>query len=255
MRWIAPLLMIGLCVACAPKLTPTRVLSIRGEMIPITADIQPNARDVAFLEPYKTALDRAMSETIGCAADRLEVTPHKPENKLSNFAVDMVLRRVSQENGGGVDLAMLNVGGLRAPIAKGAVSVRDVFSVFPFDNRLALVYIQGKYLRQCLPAYLRRANGISNAQLELRPARDSLFCHLLIAGKPLEDEKEYAVATIDYLAEGNDGFVGFSSARQRIIYDISLRDAALLYVREQKAKGLCLDAPIEGRVRIVEEKR
>jgi hypothetical protein len=73
---------------------------------------------------------------------------------------------------------------------------------------------------------------------------------LTIAGKPLEDERVYTVATIDYLTEGNDGFVGFSQALDRIIYEQTLRDAALQYVSRKFAKGECIDAPIEGRVSI-----
>lgn len=243
-------LLLSAMASCAYKLTPNRVVSVQGKMIPIEASMPRNSEDIAFLEPYKQQLDREMSEQVACAGDRLEVTPQKLENKLANFAVDMIFQMVAVQQNAPVDLAMINVGGLRAPIPKGNIHLRDIYSVFPFDNKLALLKIKGKDLRKCLPAYLHKANGIANGRIEIKVNNDSAEYALFVAGKPLDDEKIYLVATIDYLAEGNDGFVGFALAQDKIIFDQTLRDAALAYVREKYARGECIDAPLEGRVTV-----
>lgn len=236
--------------SCSYRMTPNQVLSVQGKLIPIEASMPRNTQDIAFLEPYKQQLDREMSEQVACAADRLEVIPQKLENKLSNFAVDMVYHMVALQTKETVDLGMLNVGGLRAPIAKGSILLRDVYSVFPFDNKLALIKIKGKDLRKCLPAYLNKANGISHGRIEIKMNNGTPEYALSVGGKLLEDEKIYRVATIDYLAEGNDGFVGFALAQDKIIFDQTLRDAALEYVQGKYKNGECIDAFIEGRVTV-----
>lgn len=238
--------------SCAQKVSPSQVVEVHGQMIPIVASLPLNPQDTAFLGPYKRLLDSEMSEKVACAADRLEVTPQKHENKLCNFAVDMIFDMVNQQNQEQADLAMLNVGGLRAPIAQGDIRLKDIFSVFPFDNKLALVTLRGKDIKACLPAYRYKANGVSHARVQIQVQNGEPQYQLWIGGKPLEDEKLYRVATIDYLAEGNDGFVGFAKATDKKIFDLTLRDAALQYLRMKTRQGVCVDAPIDGRVVIIQ---
>lgn len=240
-----------LMFSCARGLLPSQLKSVEGRMIPIRADQPKHPEDVAFLAPYKAALDQQMDQVIACAASRMEVIPKVPENKLSNFAVDMLFDLVQEQTSEKIDLALMNSGGLRAPIQAGEVRIRDIFNVFPFDNRLALVWVKGKDLRSCLPAYLKRPNGLSHARLKMLFVNGELQYQFSVNGKALQDDRLYVVATIDYLAEGNDGFGGLKNAVRSKIFEITLRDAALQYVKEKQASGQCLDAPLDGRVSIV----
>ena len=57
---------------------------------------------------------------------------------------------------------------------------------------------------------VRLGEGVSGIQLEI--SKDGKLLQASIAGKPVEDDRDYTVATIDYLADGNDGMTAFLQA-------------------------------------------
>ena len=70
-----------------------------------------------------------------------------------------------------------------------------------------------------------------------------------IGGKNIEPGKEYQVATIDYLAEGNDRLEAFKRATAKIEPEnATLRDLFIEYVKLCEAKGKTVDAQTEGRI-------
>lgn len=50
----------------------------------------------------------------------------------------------------GADIAYVNGGGLRAPIAKGEVTFNDVLSVFPFNNQMVVAQVNGQTIKDFL---------------------------------------------------------------------------------------------------------
>ena len=59
----------------------------------------------------------------------------------------------------------------------------------------------------------------------------------------------YSVATLNYLAEGNDGFAAFAEPTVKKIVrdDILVRDVLLEYVKKQTKEGKMIDANLENR--------
>ena len=65
------------------------------------------------------------------------------------------------------------------------------------------------------------------------------------------DKTFYRVATLDYLAEGNDGMVSFQKGTNLVYPDgARIRDLMLDYVRELTAKGEHLSAKLDGRITV-----
>ena len=70
--------------------------------------------------------------------------------------------------------------------------------------------------------------------------------------KEIEDDKDYTVATIDYLADGNDGLTPFINADKRECPDgLTLRGLFLDYVRQQTAAGKKITSKLDGRITVV----
>ena len=76
-----------------------------------------------------------------------------------------------------------------------------------------------------------------------------------LKGKKIKDNKLYRIATLDYLAEGNDNMKAFRKAVKIIRTDTSVRDIYMDYISKQNAKGKSLNAKIEGRTVITNKIR
>ena len=89
--------------------------------------------------------------------------------------------------------------------------------------------------------------GISGAKLIISEEGELLDAK--VGGKNIEPEKEYQIATIDYLAEGNDRLEAFKRATAKIEPEnATLRDLFIEYVKRCEAKGKAVDAQTEGRI-------
>lgn len=93
----------------------------------------------------------------------------------------------------------------------------------------------------------RGGEGVSGVNLVI--SADGKLVSAMINGKKVENEQDYTVATIDYLAEGNDGMTALIQAKQRICPEQSiLRDLFIRYVEKKQAKGQKVSSRMEGRI-------
>ncbi len=129
----------------------------------------------------------------------------KPESLLTNFTSDvMKLLDTRYTDGLPVDITLMNVNGHRAPIAKGDITVGDIFSTYSFENELVVVRLKGTDLNELFDQYAQMGGaGISgNVRLDIK---DGKITSSSVDGKPVDKDKIYTIVTLDYLAEGNDG--------------------------------------------------
>ena len=89
--------------------------------------------------------------------------------------------------------------------------------------------------------------GLSGAKLVI--SKEGKLLDAKVEGKPVDPEKEYQVATIDYIAEGNDRMEAFKKATAKVEPENAvLRDLFIEYVKRMEAAGRCVDAEVEGRI-------
>jgi 2',3'-cyclic-nucleotide 2'-phosphodiesterase/3'-nucleotidase len=149
------------------------------------------------------------------------------DTPLGNFVADAVL-----ESAGG-DIAIINSGGIRAPLPAGTVTVGDVFTVLPFDNTLLKVSMKGWQVRELFDFIARRIGKrgfaqISGASFVVRNGRAS---DIQVSGRTLDSNRTYSVATIDFLYTGGDGFTQFEKAGEAAPTGVMLHDAAIGFLR------------------------
>ena len=171
-----------------------------------------------------------------------------PEGPLSNFAVDVIRAVAEKETGAKIDVAMTNFGGIRTSLPKGAVRVYDIFSIFPFDNYLVTFDILGadldKFLRNM--ASRGRVEALSNVQVIFD---GRTLESLTVGGEPIDPEKIYRFATINFLMDGGDRLsVGGYATNITHLENIFIRDAIVDYIREMTARGEIISLKNDGRV-------
>lgn len=175
--------------------------SIVSSVIPINSRLDGNvdARLLEVLAPYRSKVDSLMSINLAKSAAPLD------KQSIINIFSDLVLERGKKLVDEPVDMAILNNGGIRNTLPKGVVSEGHIIMVLPFENTIEVVKIKGEALARVLAQMGKRPmNGISgNADVTYSPERNECT-EIKINGKPLDPDKYYNVATIDYLAEGGD---------------------------------------------------
>lgn len=138
-----------------------QVMSVRGELLPVNASI-PEMRAVnQALEPYVSRL----REVVG----RLERPV--PLGSIAKWTAEAIRAAT------GADVGAHSFTGVETGLPEGPITRLDVLSVYPYDNRLAVVELTGKELTEFIAA--------------AKPA---------VAGPAdIDPQRKYTLATEDYL--------------------------------------------------------
>ncbi|KAL2866223.1 bifunctional metallophosphatase/5'-nucleotidase [Aspergillus lucknowensis] len=104
------------------------------------------------------------------------------------------------------DLALINAGGIRAEIDAGEITRGEVLTAFPFGNAIVELQFSGADLRKVLEgavSYFQVSRGV---RIEFNPGNEagSRLVDVTLDGEALDDEREYRVVTLDFLAGGGD---------------------------------------------------
>lgn len=222
---------------------------ITGELIPIDSiwDKGADEEAIATLKPYQARMDSVMNWVMGTS--EMDMESGRPESLLSNLVAD-VLKQAGEKllNGKAADMGLVNMGGLRNVITKGPVTCGNIYEVLPFENSLSVLTLKGTTLKMLFEDIARRGGeGVSGVALQI--SRDGKLLNATIGGKPVVDDQLYTVATIDYLAEGNDGMISLIQAEKRENAPLwTLRRLFMDYVMKQTTQRKALTSKLENRI-------
>ena len=252
-QYLLGMFTILIMASCAPK--HYHLTSVERSRIIIDSryDQNPDEKAVAFLAPFKKVNDSIMAPVVGQVAHNMHAT--RPESDLSNLLSDILIWAARDYNEQ-PDLAVYNMGGIRADLTKGDVTYEDVLSVAPFENKICFVTLTGEQLmllfRQM--AY-RGGEGVSKG-VELVITSANLGGELVSArlhGKEIDPQANYRVCTINYLLEGNDGMDALSKGTDKVSPQEASNNTRFLilnYFQDMLKQGIEVDARVEGRIKV-----
>jgi 2',3'-cyclic-nucleotide 2'-phosphodiesterase (5'-nucleotidase family) len=215
-----------------------------------TWDATPNAEATALLAPYKAEIGKVMYRVLGTSAISME--KGRPESLLSNWVADILKLSAQSVLGKPADIGLVNIGGLRANMAAGPITVETIYEICPFENSLCVLTMKGSELMRFF-AEVARLGGTGISGVTLRITKDGKLLSALVGGKPVDENHSYTIGTIDYLAEGNDGLPSLLNAEKRQCPDDGvLRDLVIRYVEQQTAEGKIITSRMEGRITVEE---
>lgn len=157
----------------------------------------------SMLNAYRDGVDDLMGQKIGRTAFEMSNT----DASLLNLLSDFLLQRAKTLPGidGKVDLAIMNKGSIRRGLPKGNITRGQIIMMQPFNNRVLVEEISGADLADALDIMAHRdGDGVSEGTEIVFDAKAMHCTEIMINGEPLDKEKTYRVATIDYLANGGD---------------------------------------------------
>ncbi len=249
-KWIAPIaLALTLGFSSCKTTQSYQIVNIDADRIKIDAqyDANPSIEASQILAPYKLGVDSVMGTILGYSANTLD--KFRPESPLSNLVADVLRQAATRVIGEPADIGLMNIGGIRNILPQGNITTGTVFEILPFENSLCVLKIKGIHVRELMSNIaVVKGEGVSNIQIIVK---DGKVESALVGGKEIEDDKIYTLATIDYIADGNDGMKALVHADERVCPDgATLRSLFLEFVEQQTNNGEIIDAKIEGRIQI-----
>ena len=245
------------------------IIQAHSRLEPISPGGKENREVGSIVAKYQKQVDSFMDVTVGESLVDLDgVNVRRQETNLGNLITD-IMRKAA-----GADAAIINGGTIRTSIKKGKIKVSDVYAVVPFDNYIVAIKLTGRQIRETLEhgvSAIEAGEGrfpqISGIAFTFnRHAQSgSRVKEVLIGGRPIVADKEYTVATNDFLAAGGDGYKAFGDAVKsskdyaviggamkgdKLVYSNAgkwLRDVVIEFIKSRKE----ISTRVEGRIREV----
>lgn len=224
------------------------VSSFCWERVEVTSELDehPSLLAAELVAPYKLSVDSIMSPVLGLS--RVAMSPARPESLLSNWAADVMVEGSTATGLEPAEVGLFNVGGLRNNMPEGVVRRGDIMLISPFENYLVVLELKGKDLQELMRNIAAvGGEGVSKSvRMEVSP--DGKLLSSTIDGNEIDPDRIYKVATIDYLAEGNDKMYALKKAVKRHNIGLLARDVMMEYVLKHRV----IDSKLEGRVRVID---
>lgn len=237
----------ALLCACGSHTAFTSVTRSR-ILIDSRFDNVQDAQAEAFIAPYKVKVDSIMSPVMGEVA--CSMSAKKPESKLSNLLSDILIWAAKDYNEAPV-FSVYNIGGMRSAFAKGKVNYGHILDVAPFENKICFFDMSGDKVMELFEQIaMVGGEGVSHGvQMVITP--DGKLVSVRLNGKEIDRNATYRVASIDYLAQGNDRLEAFKSKtnlNSPQTPENNLRYIICNYFKAMTAEGKMVDAVVEGRI-------
>lgn len=225
-----------------------RYIAPDGKVYKRNSIVAKTARVVMAAQPEMARV----KDVIGYSTRAMSAT--YPESALSNWFIDILMRKTEQLSGKKVHIGITNFGGIRVDMPQGDIILDDMLSMFPFKNYLAYVEHTGKQIRTILEGMAAdRFQVLGGVKVVSDGGK---LVSVEIDGEPLDDEKVYGMATISFLLTGGDGLSLEENALSVTVYeDVPIIDAVLEHVNAETAAGRPVEYTVDGRVTVKDYKK
>ena len=190
-------------------------------------------RDVADLLIKAQPAMAKVKQVIGYSTEFMDRV--YPECPLYDWFIDELMRATADSLDRKVDIGIANRGGVRIEMPQGEVLYDDIMSMFPFKNNLCYVALKGKDVKVILDQMAASSFQIIGGVKVV--AQNGKIISATVNGEPLDDEKVYGVATLNFLLDGGDGYYVAKNALEVLQSNGWLYDTMIPYVQSLTAAG------------------
>ena len=179
------------------------------------------------------------------------------ETNLGDLIADAMLWQAGQDNAE-VDAAVTNGGGIRASIAAGDITKKDINTVLPFGNTLYVVEVTGAELLEaleastyCTPEAVGAFPQVAGIQFTVntgapfvstenypgstygKPAEINRVMIQTVGGQAFDADETYTIVTNDFLGAGGDTYYAFKAATSGYDTGVPLDEVVMDYITAQ----------------------
>ena len=214
----------------------------RGALITLFEDEWwPDGETSELIGGMVAEAEKGMDEVIGTAEVDL-TRGGEGETRMGNLTCNAMLEEAA------ADFAFSNLGGIRDEIPAGPITPRQVFRVLPFGNRLTIIEVDGRLLKEILEYRVSDDHhglyiaGGRVVYSKTRPDYDRLV-KLEIGGEPWSPDRTYRIVTTDFLAAGNAGLYMLPTIpnEKKITTSTTDMEAVVRYIRRHTPIDITTD--------------
>ncbi|MGQ6289670.1 bifunctional UDP-sugar hydrolase/5'-nucleotidase UshA [Serratia sp. IR-2025] len=176
------------------------------ERVYYTRQIAEDPAMMKLLTPFQEKGKEQLSVKIGSVNGKLEGDRSKVRFVQTNLARVML---AAQRERADADFAVMSGGGVRDSIESGDITYKNVLKVQPFGNTLVHVDMKGSEVEQYLAvvANMKPDSGAYAQFANVSLVADGTgVSEVKINGQPLQADKTYRMATLNFNALGGDGY-------------------------------------------------
>ena len=222
--------------------------------------VTPDAKVAARAEEIQKEIDADYGTVFAkteVALDGEKANVRTGETNLGDLIADAMLWQAGLLDEG-VDAAVTNGGGIRASIAAGDITKKDINTVLPFGNTLYVVKVTGAELLEALEAStyctpeaiggFPQVAGIeftvnTGAQFDTKelypgstygkPASINRVMIQTVGGEAFNPEETYTIVTNDFMAAGGDTYYAFKAASSGYDSGVPLDEVVMDYITSE----------------------
>lgn len=176
------------------------------ERVFYTHEITQDPDVMKMLTPFQEKGQAQLGIKIGSVKGKLEGDRNQVRFRQTNLAHVLLSAQLERA---GADFAIMSGGGVRDSIESGDITYKDVLKVQPFANTLVYVDMKGSDVEKYLAvAANKKVDSGAYAQfLNVSLTADGQGVqNVKIKGEPLQADKVYRMATLNFNAMGGDGY-------------------------------------------------
>ena len=167
----------------------------------------------------------------------------KPESPLGNIAADALRFRASRESRRFVHIGIIGEASFRLNFDEGPLTLGEVYEFMPYENHLVKLKLTGEQVLE-LADQIAEQGGSPISGMRFR-IEDNRAKGVIVNSEIVMPENEYWVATSNWVADGGDNFPVLWEAKERVDFDVSVRELYVNYFRNRQT----VEPVIDGRIR------
>lgn len=185
---------------------PVKTADGKTSLVTFTPEIAESPEMLQLLKPFQDFGQQKLMVEVGSSDSRLEGDRAVVRNQPAALAV-MIGRSMMEKTK--ADFAVVNAGGVRDSLPAGKITYKDVLTVHPFGNTIAVVDLSGKEVMDYLGAIAKISKGSGGFPqfAGIRLVVDAnVVVQATVAGKAIDPNGKYRVALNNFVAAGGDGY-------------------------------------------------
>ena len=210
-----------------------RVAGKQSRTIPVTSEIETDAEMASLAAPY----DQKTRAWLGRVIGESDADITSADTRVRDTAILDLVQRVQLE-AGRADVSMVASFNPQARVPRGPVTVREIASLYVYDNTLVVLEVTGRQLKDALEHSARFFKdfvpGRSPAELVDERIQDYNFDvaegvtydldislpvgrriqNLRFGGQPVRPDQTFKLATNNYRVNGGGGYTMYRGARE-----------------------------------------
>lgn len=198
-------------------------VSLRGEqgsqaisVHPISTAVKPDER----LERRVHAINKEIASRLGVRLGTVPLDHIRTRHQIGEMVAGIFREHY------GTDMALVQSGGIRADLTDGDITLRDIYSILPYENRIIPVRLPGRSIRRLIEKAVNDGADAALAGVEVTSSDEGLIIY--VNGVRLDDSRDYTIALSEYVTSGGGGFDVISESSYMMPLDKADKDSDIL---------------------------